>query len=127
MQDSNTGVLLALIGVGIAAVMIVSGGGSSGSSGGTSRREVVRGFQSNDTALQALQQQLNQIATGSSGSSSSGSSSSSSSGSSGSSGGFAQMVVERTGFLPSGFDAAGRVSINNRTDQGDGSAGFVGL
>lgn len=45
-------------------------------------------------------------------------------------GGFAQQVVERTGFLPSGFDAAGRVSLNQQRQESDDyqqGGGFVGL
>ncbi|WP_318569441.1 hypothetical protein [Salinigranum marinum] len=119
MPDNNTGVLVALIGFGIAAVMIFSGGsgGSSTSSGATSRDDVLAGFAANQ---QSLIDQMEQFASQSSGSSSSSSTTApdSSVNDPGDSStwepGFAQQIVERTGYLPDGFDAAGRIAQLNR-------------
>jgi hypothetical protein len=121
MPDNNTGVLVALIGFGIAAVMIFSGGSagsSTSSTGATSRDEVLAGFAANQ---QSLIEQMEEFATQSSGSNSSTSPPSSPDTSANDPGdsstwepGFAQQIVERTGYLPDGFDAAGRIAQLNR-------------
>lgn len=119
MQNDNTSVLLALIGIGIAAVIALGGfGGSSGStSTSVSRDDVVDNFQSE----QGVVEQVRQATSGSSDSSSSPAPGEA---------GFAQQVVERTGYLPSGFDAAGRISShlrNQETNDYETGDGFVGL
>jgi hypothetical protein len=126
MADNNSGVLVALIGIVAAFALVFVGRGSASAApapGATSRDEVVSGFQPSESFLEELRNAA--------------SSSSSSNGGAGGADlspdtapgdpGFAQAIVERTGYLPSGFDAAGRISLNNRTDSGDGSGGFVGL
>ena len=125
MAENNTGVLVALIGIGAAfALVFARGGSASAGPGATSRDEVVSGFQPSESLLE----ELRNAAAGSSGSSNGGAGGADlNADTAPGSPGFAQAIVERTGYLPSGFDAAGRIALNNRTDSGDGSAGFVGL
>ena len=119
MADNNTGLLLGLAGIGIAVVVFLMGGGGSGPTGGSSSgpssRENV--FADNPGFLE----QLREAASGSGPSGSSGS---------GDGQGFAEEIVNRTGFLPSGFDAADRVRLIGGDDfqddyqTGDGAVGL---
>jgi hypothetical protein len=118
---------VALIGIVAAFALVVVGRGSASaapSTGAISRDEIVSGFQPSESFLE----ELRAAASGSSGSSNGGAGGADlSPDTAPGDPGFAQAIVERTGYLPSGFDAAGRISLNNRTDSGDGSGGFVGL
>ena len=104
MVKTDTGVFAALIGIGIVAIAFVMGGDNSAP---TTRDEVVDSFRDWNPA--PTSSGVDQGVTHDDGP------------------GFAEQVVNRTGFLPSGFDAAGRVAQNNEQDFDDGSGGFVGL
>ena len=116
MADNNTGVFVALLGVGVAATIMLSGRGGGGSSSGLYRQSVVDGFQPGQ--IESLREQLEAVASGSSSSPTAPTAPDNSVNDPGDSStwqqGFAQQVVERTGYLPDGFDAAGRVSQIDR-------------
>jgi hypothetical protein len=128
-EDNSTGVLVALIGIVAAFALVFVGRGSASAApapGAVSRDEVVDGFQPSQSFFEELRDAASE--SSGSGSSTDGADGSDlSSDTAPGSPGFAQAIIERTGYLPSGFDAAGRIALNNRTDSGDGSAGFVGL
>lgn len=118
MADNNTGVFVALLGVGVAATIMLSGRGGGGSSSGLDRQAVVDGFGQQSGQIGALREQLAEIASGSDSSPTAPTAPDNSVNDPGDSStwqqGFAQQVVERTGYLPDGFDAAGRVSQIDR-------------
>lgn len=114
MASDNTGVLVALIGIVAAFALVIVGRGSGSpgsSSGSTTRGEVVDGFRPQQAFLDELR-------SAASGSPPSGGESDLDSSTAPGSPGFAQAIVERTGYLPDGFDAAGAISRLNRLDDG---------
>lgn len=91
-SNSNSTVLVAIVAVaGIAAAWIISRPASA-STGSTDRDEIV------DQLRESLNETTSNAPEGTGPS-------------------FTEQVVSRTGFLPSGFDAAGRISLINQGEQ----------
>lgn len=109
-ENSNTGLFMGLLALGVAAFALFAGGGSSNTR--PTREQVMSDFRP------SLLEELEQAATSATSSSSSTSTS--------------DVVehVERTGLLPSGNDVAARVGLINQDDfqedyePGDGAVGL---